>query len=113
MRLPHAVRPGFLSIASSVFVLSCSTVTGSDTGQTPGPVADTPIFGPTAVQFISPPPISGGTLLVSRDGLVVAADADRDAVFVVDLEQRHVDTIALAAGDEPGRAVEDSNGRVH
>jgi hypothetical protein len=45
----------------------------------------------------------GGTLAVA-DGVAVAADPDRDVVHVVDLESATVlRTIALQAGDEPGR----------
>jgi hypothetical protein len=44
----------------------------------------------------------------------VAADPDRDAVYVVDLPSLSVlSTIALKAGDEPGRLVEDSGGLIH
>src|SRR5437870_7650387 len=38
-------------------------------------------FGPTVRQAVPPPPISGGTLLVTRDGkTAVVADPDRDQV---------------------------------
>jgi DNA-binding beta-propeller fold protein YncE/mono/diheme cytochrome c family protein len=69
-----------------------------------------------AVVATTPPPaISGGTLLVTPDGLtVVAADPDRDRISIVDLRAggsvRHV---ALEAGDEPGRLAQDAEGRVH
>jgi hypothetical protein len=73
------------------------------------PPADPP---PSAVQ---PPPISGGTLLVLRDGqTAVASDPDRDRIYVVDLAARRLRaTIMLAPGAEPGRAVEEAEGRVH
>jgi mono/diheme cytochrome c family protein len=59
-------------------------------------------------------PISGGTMLVSRDGArAVIADPDRDRVLDVDLASGKVAEIALAAGDEPGRLVEDGAGRIH
>ncbi|MCH9685533.1 MAG: c-type cytochrome [Deltaproteobacteria bacterium] len=62
-----------------------------------------------------PPPISGGTLIVMDDGeTAVAADPDRDQVYVVDLlamELRH--TVMLSAGDEPGRLAVDADGIVH
>jgi hypothetical protein len=61
-----------------------------------------------------PPPISGGTLLVTADGLhAIAADADRDRVFVVDLAARAAREIVLEPGDEPGRVAEDASGRAH
>jgi hypothetical protein len=73
-----------------------------------------PTFGPTTIATSPPPPISGGTLLATRDGAhAVAADPERDSVYVVDLKTQAVTTIALAAGDEPGRVVEDGAGRVH
>jgi hypothetical protein len=64
-------------------------------------------------------PVSGGTLLITRDGTAVAADPDRDRVFLVkrvDAPDRGADRVtevALPSGDEPGRGVEDSGGRVH
>lgn len=63
----------------------------------------------------SPPPISGGTLLVSRDGSkLVAADPDRDQVYVVDVATRSLERrVVLHAGDEPGRLVQDAAGRIH
>jgi hypothetical protein len=66
-------------------------------------------------QETPPPPISGGTLTMLADGqTAVAADADRDHVFAVDVvAQRVTADIALAAGDEPGRVVQDGAGRVH
>jgi hypothetical protein len=60
-------------------------------------------------------PISGGTLRILSDGrTAVAADSDRDQVSVVDLVTGRVTaTVALQFGDEPGRVVEDADGRVH
>lgn len=65
-----------------------------------------------------PPAISGGTLLATRDAKhLVAADPDRDRILVTDLSAGltadAVQEIALDDGDEPGRVVEDSAGRVH
>lgn len=63
----------------------------------------------------APPPISGGTMLTTRDGtLVVASDPDRDQVYFVDAKARTLLSVrALQAGDEPGRLVEDAAGRIH
>ncbi|HVY40983.1 MAG TPA: hypothetical protein VHM31_23750 [Polyangia bacterium] len=74
-----------------------------------------PQLGTTYSQPSAPPAISGGTLLVLADGkTVVAADPDRDTVYVVDLPSRTVkQTITLQPGDEPGRLVQDAAGRVH
>ncbi len=62
-----------------------------------------------------PPAVSGGTLRVLSDGLTaVAADPDRDLIYVVDLSARAVTgTVTLDPGDEPGRVIEDAAGRVH
>jgi mono/diheme cytochrome c family protein len=67
------------------------------------------------MQEKAPPPISGGTLLLTADrSKLIAADPDRDAVFVVDVESRSLlRRVQLEAADEPGRAVEDDAGRVH
>src|SRR5690606_28407530 len=45
----------------------------------------------------------GGTLLVTPDGTAVAADPDRDSVFVIDLDTKAVRAIRLLDGDAPGR----------
>jgi len=58
-------------------------------------------------------PISGGTLAISEAGMAVAADPDRDRVFLVDLATREVTPIATAARAEPGRVVIDSSDRAH
>jgi len=91
----------------------------SDGGDGLGSVLSTtpfqPTFGATVTASVPPPPISGGTLIVTKDGVhAVASDPDRDAVYVVDLGAQKVSqTIALKPGDEPGRLVEDGAGRVH
>src|SRR5437764_547953 len=67
-----------------------------------------PQFGETVRATNPPPPISGGTLVVGRDGVTaVAADPDRDRIYIVDLSTKHlVADLALQAGDEPGRITE-------
>ena len=73
-----------------------------------------PVYNPVVTQPVAPPPISGGTLAVSSDGSsAFAADPDRDAFYVVDLQTHSSATVALNPGDEPGRVVEDSAGHVH
>jgi hypothetical protein len=73
-----------------------------------------PQLGPTTTAQKPPPPISGGTLIVTQNGkYAVAADSDRDAVYVVSLADQSVQTVALMAGDEPGRLAEDGSGLVH
>jgi hypothetical protein len=60
-------------------------------------------------------PITGGTMLVTRDDTrAVIADPDRDRVVVLDLEtERIVHTFELSARSEPSRLVEDGAGRIH
>ena len=74
-----------------------------------------PQYGSTVAAAVPPPAISGGTLRILADGhTAVAADPDRDQVYIVDLASKTVRwTVALNAGDEPGRVVADSAGRAH
>lgn len=69
----------------------------------------------TVVSDVRPPPISGGTLLVSRDkARALVSDPDRDRLVLVDLASQDVIArVDLEPGDEPGRAVEDGAGRAH
>lgn len=78
-----------------------------------------PELGPTVRQADPPPPLSGGTLAVAPDGhTVVAADPDRDRIYVTDVtataaSAAAVRTIDLALHDEPGRVVVDGANRAH
>ncbi|XXY44609.1 cytochrome-c peroxidase [Sorangium sp. So ce269] len=66
------------------------------------------------VAEVPPPAISGGTLIIASDGrTAVAADPDRDRVWIVDLDGGAPAEVRLEHGDEPGRLVEDASGRVH
>jgi hypothetical protein len=62
-----------------------------------------------------PAPISGGTLIVTKDGrTAVMSDSDRNQVVLIDIAQQALlGTVALAFGDEPGRLAEDGSGRIH
>ena len=61
-----------------------------------------------------PPAISGGSLVVSKAGdVAVAADPDRDAIYVISLPDGKVRTVSLAQGSEPGRVVLDGKGHAH
>jgi len=96
-------------------VLACSACNSAP------PVPDNPLppgapdFGSTRIQDVSPPPISGATLLVSHDGkTAIAADPDRDFVSFVDLSAGTVRARTdLSPRDEPSRLVEDAGGLVH
>jgi hypothetical protein len=74
-----------------------------------------PQFGQTVTAAVPPPPLSGGTLTTLADGkTLVAADPDRDRVYLVDSDlDSGVRTVSLQAGDEPGRVAEGPAGRVH
>lgn len=66
------------------------------------------------LQPASGAPISGGNLLVTRDGkFAVVADPDRDRIVTVNLADNNVVEIPATSKDEPGRLVEDGDGRVH
>ncbi|HKP63245.1 MAG TPA: cytochrome-c peroxidase [Polyangiales bacterium] len=69
----------------------------------------------TVVAEDAPPPMSGGTLILTRDGnWLVAADPDRDLIYVVSVERwALVQTLSLEKGDEPGRLSDDLAGYVH
>jgi hypothetical protein len=87
------------------------------------PTAPPGLGGEISPQFLSPnvtaekapPPISGGTMLTSADqSVLIAADPDRDAVYIVDATTRTLRRrIELQPGDEPGRVVQDTSGTVH
>lgn len=73
-----------------------------------------PDFGATTRAQPAPPPLSGGTLAaVPGRKMVVAADPDRDLVYVIDVEHRTSVTVPLSPGDEPGRVVVDDSLRAH
>lgn len=74
-----------------------------------------PDFGPLVQAKEPPPPISGGTLAVAKDGTTaVAADADRDRIYVVDVPSRAVrHTVQLPQHSEPGRVTVDDQGHAY
>jgi cytochrome c553 len=108
-----------VSVLASIYVMGCSAGDRySGLPSTTGAFESPPLAAdlrPVTTAPTPPPPISGGTLLVTRDGkLAVAADPDRDRVSIVSLLSRAVvHTVQLQPRDEPGRVVEDDKGRVH
>jgi hypothetical protein len=84
---------------------------------TRGPIAadQTPAARPTRPARTAPlPPISGGTLWVTKAGTtIVAADPENDVVWFTDVASNAIQVVALDTGDEPGRVVEDAAARVH
>ncbi len=96
-------------------LLSSLVVAGGAASASACTSADPPLppeTNPVIVETNAPPPISGGTLLVTN-GIAVAADSDRDLVWLVDLATKAVTSVTLKAGDEPGRLAVDGAGRVH
>jgi YD repeat-containing protein len=81
----------------------------------PTPSGPPPSFGPARNSSLPAKPIIGGTLIVLDDArTAVAADPDRERVFVADYRQRKVlAEIVLQPGDEPGRLAADRDGQVH
>lgn len=72
-------------------------------------------FQQTTLSPVAPAPLSGGTLLIARDGkTAIVSDPDRDRVVVVDLStQSPVVEYQVEIGAQPGRAVEDRSGVIH
>ena len=98
-----------------------SRVDGGTTCTADGGAVAPPVMGggpqptiPTTItrQSTPVPPLSGGTLLALADGTTVAAsDPERDQVTLVDTVGGTVRArVALQAGDEPGRLVQDGRG---
>ena len=52
------------------------------------------------------PPVSGGTMTVMANGTIVAADPDRDRVWILASASALTHEVVLSTGDEPGRVVE-------
>ncbi len=105
---PIGTRTRSFALLSLVFGAAGGILGGCGDDITPDPSSGT---NPA----VNPPPISGGTLLVAKDGLTaVAADPDRDRVWIVDLEKRVLaHEVVLRDGDEPGRVIEDGAGHAY
>ena len=104
-----------LSVFAVLVVLGCGSKHGPEgTLVEPGPGITGLPGGPWGVNASHAVPVSGGTLLVDRDGnTAIAADPDRDAVYLVDLGSGRVTEVKLQAGDEPGRGAQDGGRGVH
>jgi hypothetical protein len=81
---------------------------------TPFGIPDSRLAQPVVQASQSLPPLSGGTLLVSRsEDVAFASDPDRDRLMVIELAVGRATPVPLEPGDEPGRLVEDDRGNVH
>jgi mono/diheme cytochrome c family protein len=129
------LRPTVLALLPSVaFAVACSSGSvptshatagdpeptptaprNDDPGPPPGPNLFPPELGPTTIPSTRAPAIFGGTLLLLADGKrAVAADPDRDRIYVVDLVTKQVTaTIATGTNTLPFRGVESTPGIVH
>ena len=116
-------RTRHLLLGIPLIIAACSSAQSDGEVATPAPdrppnvvsSGPQPEFGPLVEQAEPPPPISGGTLAIDRtQNVAVAADPDRDRVYVVDLPNRTVrHTVTLAHKSEPGRVAIDGSGRAH
>jgi len=82
-------------------------------GSVPPPGSGSTFLQAKAVSAKSAAPVVGGTLLATRDGKIIAADPDRDTVFLVDAASHAVTPVPLQPGDEPGRVAEGADGTVY
>lgn len=114
MRTQRRIRGRTLS-AGALGLISLAVSCGPPTPAEPAGFDAPPVEPMTSKQLVYPPPISGGTLLITRDDTTaVAADPERDSVWLVDLAQQAVRArVRLRAGVEPGRVVEDQDGQIH
>ncbi|CAN5659201.1 hypothetical protein BH09MYX1_BH09MYX1_64860 [soil metagenome] len=89
-------------------IVPSSRADGGLDGGTPLQTTGAPILGDTVSQADPPPPIFGGTLLVTGDDrFAVAADPDRDLIHLVDLTSSKLTaSITTGAHSLPFRIVE-------
>jgi DNA-binding beta-propeller fold protein YncE/mono/diheme cytochrome c family protein len=102
--------------SGSVFRGKIAVSEGSpDGGGVPIMTSGAPILGPTVSLDDAPPPIFGGTLLVTDDDqLAIVADPDRDAIHVVDVAGRKLlGAVATSHHAYPFRAAEGPGGTVY
>jgi DNA-binding beta-propeller fold protein YncE len=94
-----------------VALMAATVAAGCEDG---GDVIEGVPSGPPAAEM-TPPAISGGTLMITRDfKLAVAADGAGDQVYVVDLATNEIArTVVFSDQDEPGRVIEGADGQAH
>ncbi|HJL14568.1 MAG TPA: hypothetical protein RMH99_02860 [Sandaracinaceae bacterium LLY-WYZ-13_1] len=76
------------------------------------PPPDTPPWAPPEGGE-GAPPLSGGTMAVTSDGRVLAADPATATLFLYDPGEGILGRLALGDGADPGRVAVDEAGRVH
>jgi hypothetical protein len=110
---PPKVEPEVPPFVPAVAKPAQPSVVIQNSGPAVQPMTPGPLLGvPSRTELL--PPISGGTLAVAADGsMAVAADPDRDALYLIDVPKRSVKTLPLAAASEPGRVVLDELGQAH
>lgn len=103
-----------LIVGLGLGLFACSQHPEEGTVIQPGPGVSGVPGGSTGISASYSVPISGGTLTIAKDGTTaVAADPDRDRVWLVHLDTGSVTEVVLQQGDEPGRSAVDDGGRVH
>ncbi len=113
---PHDDPPprGFVVTEATAGTTGSAGSAGQASFSSGGSSGAGPLFQGEVTQASHAVPISGGTLTVTRDGAyALAADSDRDQLYIVDLTTREVRTCALEPGDEPGRVVEGEPGSAY
>lgn len=102
-------------VCLSLFVAGCVNDGFDDPPSPPdfGPRVPAPHFT-TRTAARTPPPLSGGTLLILPDDRTAAAsDPDHDVVWLADtVGGTQGRSVALQAGDEPGRLAADGAGHL-
>jgi len=110
---PQAGSFGTTGVGASAGMFSSSGGSGTAGPQGSGGSDSGPFFDGISKRAERAVPLVGGTLLVTRDGTTaVAADPDRDRVFLIDLHDLTVRAIEAPSGSVPGRVVEGAAGSV-
>jgi mono/diheme cytochrome c family protein len=105
---------GSVGLVALGSLVACGGPDWTSSSDTPTSSSSSALFGGKTQRATGKvAPISGGTLLIMKDGHAVASDPDRDLVHVVDVAQQKVVSVPLQADDEPGRVVEGPAGTAY
>lgn len=116
-------KRAFAALVIGPLLGAASACSSSESIEPPAPTTEAtvgfpsgpqPDYGPLVGAAEPPPPISGGTLAIDTAGAnAIAADPDRDRVFIVHIPTRELRaTIELPARSEPGRVAVDGAGHA-
>ena len=105
------------SLVCAVFALSASGLSCKRSSKSDVPVSLSGPYDPqgqSGADDLDTVPIIGGTLFITRKGMAVISDPDRDRVLFVNASTMRLEqTVDLSRGDFPGRATEDEKGNVY